>query len=67
MPADVIAELLTPDYAADVYGVVIVGDAIDEAATDARRKVLGQTGSFRVAYLSHYGQAIGIAESDRKF
>jgi N-methylhydantoinase B len=63
---DVIAELLTPVYAADVYGVVIAGGAIDGAATDAKRTMLRETGSFRGAYLSHYGQAIGIAESKRK-
>ena len=57
---DVMNELITPAYAADVYGVVITDEAVDIAATAARRVVLGATQSFREAYLEHFQRSVGI-------
>ena len=38
--ADVLAETVTPGHAAAAYGVVVVGEAVDEAATEAKRAAL---------------------------
>ena len=52
--ADVIAELQCVDYAADVYGVVIVNRRIDVEATERLRDAMrGGTGAAR-SYLDHY-------------
>ncbi len=57
---DVRNELITPDYAADVYGVIIDGDAVDPLATEAQRAKLAGTQTFRQDYLRHFMQTVGI-------
>ena len=57
---DVINELMTVDYAADVYGVVIQGETVDLSATAHLREQLAQSGSCRSAYLSHFYRSVGI-------
>ena len=57
---DVMNELITPAYAADVYGVVIAHEEVDSAATAARRAELGTTQAFRQAYLEHFHREVGI-------
>ena len=57
---DVLNELITAAYAADVYGVVIDKETIDAEATAARRKTLAKTQTYRQAYLEHYRKTIGI-------
>lgn len=58
--ADVLNELITPAYAADVYGVVIAGAEIDAAATTRRRGELRDSGEGKSAYLRHFHDAVGI-------
>ena len=59
---DVIDELITPDYARGVYGVVIVDGEIDQRATEALRSTAG----FKPAtYLEHFSQTVGIADAAR--
>ncbi len=60
MLVDVRNELITPDYAADVYGVIIDGDAVDPLATEAQRAKLAGTQTFRQDYLRHFMQTVGI-------
>jgi len=62
---DVENELITADYARDVYGVVIADGAIDAAATDACRAELRRTEAWRSAYLRHFYDAVGIAPAAR--
>ena len=57
---DVMNELMTSDYAADVYGVIIENGCIDVKATEARRKKLAETQTFRQAYLEHFYKTVGI-------
>jgi len=57
---DVLNELITPAYAADVYGVVIARGAIDFKATEARRVALRGSQSYRQAYLDHYLESVGV-------
>ena len=58
---DVINELITVDYARDVYGVVLDdGYAIDVTATVRERERLRQSGSHRTAYLRYFHQAVNI-------
>ncbi len=72
---DVRLELLTPDYAADVYGVVLDADGqVDPAATAARRDGLRASragGGPHTAYLSHFLAPLNLAnpviEGERLF
>ncbi len=57
---DVLNELITPDYAGDVYGVVIGDGEIDVPATEARREELTRTGEFKAAYLAHFYDSVDI-------
>jgi N-methylhydantoinase B len=57
---DVQNELITPAYANDVYGVVIIEGEIDLGATEAKRLELKQTGTLEKAYLTHFYDEIGI-------
>jgi N-methylhydantoinase B len=52
-------ELITQPYAADVYGVVLAGDAVDRPATEARRALIRETGN-ATDYLDHFQDAIGF-------
>ncbi|MDA0675666.1 MAG: hydantoinase B/oxoprolinase family protein [Proteobacteria bacterium] len=58
---DVLNELITPAYAADIYGVVIADSAIDTAATAARRKILRNRSATDTAHLEHFYASVGIA------
>ena len=62
---DVIGELITKTYAADVYGVVIVGAEIDAEATRKRRAELRGNGEWKTAYLRHFHDAVGIDPADQ--
>ncbi len=55
--ADVLNELITLDYARDVYGVVIANDAVDVDATESHRAgpAMPET------YLDHFALSVGIA------
>ncbi len=55
---DVVNELITASYAADVYGVIVANGAVDEAATFARRQWLVKQGSVST-YLDHFAQSTG--------
>lgn len=57
---DVVNELMTVQYAADVYGVVIKNGAVDPQATATLREELGETQTFRQAYLDHFHRSVGI-------
>jgi N-methylhydantoinase B len=57
---DVLNDLITVAYAADVYGVVIEGNRIDLPATQARRAELGRSGTFKSSYLKHFYASVGI-------
>ena len=58
-------EMITPEYAFDVYGVVIDGRAVDHEATAERRTALAESPGDRSAHLHHFHQAIGIDPADR--
>ncbi|HTZ38312.1 MAG TPA: hydantoinase B/oxoprolinase family protein [Stellaceae bacterium] len=57
---DIRNELITQAYAADVYGVVVVGDRLDLAATQAARAALRARGGPGDAYLRHFHDSVGI-------
>ncbi len=57
---DVLNELITIAYAADVYGVVIDGETIDWTRTALARAELARAGGSGSAYLAHFGQATGM-------
>jgi N-methylhydantoinase B len=58
---DVANELITVDYALDVYGVVLSDDLrLDLASTHRRRKVLRSDGTHRTAYLRHFYEFVAI-------
>ncbi len=61
---DVESELLTADYASDVYGVVIRNGRIDEESTATRRAELAARGGSAGSYLKHFHRAIGIHSTD---
>ena len=57
---DVENELITPEYAADVYGIVIRDGLVHAEETARRRASLARDGSYRSAYLNHFYDTIGI-------
>ena len=57
---DVENELITPEYAADVYGIVIRDGLVHAEETARRRASLARDGSYRSAYLDHFYDTIGI-------
>ena len=57
---DVINELMTVDYAADVYGVVIGQEIVDEQATELLRRRLHESQTHLGAYLDHFYRTVGI-------
>ena len=61
---DVEDELITPDYARDVYGVVISGGRLDDAATVACRSALAGAKPGSTAYLDHYHRSIDIHSTE---
>ncbi|MBM3523557.1 MAG: hydantoinase B/oxoprolinase family protein, partial [Alphaproteobacteria bacterium] len=62
--AEVRNEMITADYAADVYGIVIRDDRVDEAATRARRDAMRRSADGK-AYLRHFHATIGIDDGER--
>jgi N-methylhydantoinase B len=58
---DVLNELITVSYAADVYGVVVADGMVDVEATAARRTVLSDGSSGSATYLDHFSKAVGIS------
>ena len=58
-------EMITPEYAFDVYGVVIDGRAVDHEATAERRTALAESPGDRSAHLHHFHQAIGVDPAER--
>ena len=61
--ADVMDELITPQYARDVYGVVIRDGAVDEPETRRLRARMSAEGDSRSAYMKHFYSTIGIERS----
>ena len=57
---DALNELITLEYAFDVYGVVIRDWAVDQKATEIRRAELGKGGETQNEYLTHFYRTIGI-------
>lgn len=53
-------EMITVEYACDVYGVVIVERMVDQDATLRRRASLRETPPDDAVHLGHFHQAIGI-------
>jgi N-methylhydantoinase B len=62
--AEVRNEMITTDYAAEVYGVVIRETRVDEDATRARREEL-RRGKDEDAYLRHFHATIGVDATAR--
>ena len=62
---DVVNELITANYAADVYGVIIANGDVDEAETFARRQWLVKQGSLST-YLDHFAQSTGTQGLSRR-
>ena len=60
---DAMNELITIEYALDVYGVVIRDEAIDLEATEIRRTEMIEKGDSQSAYLTHFYQTIGVNPS----
>jgi N-methylhydantoinase B len=61
---DVLDELYTVEYAADVYGVVIEGETVDLDATRERRLDLRRRDVGDESYLSHFYRTIGVPAPD---
>ncbi len=57
---DVVNELITPDYANDVYGVVIRNGKIDQPATEAKRREFATKPPLEAINLGHFYRTIGI-------
>jgi len=58
--ADVVNELITVDYAADVYGVVIEAGVVNLPATERQRSLLAVSKTHQTAYLTHFHRTVGI-------
>ena len=57
---DVHNEMITEDYAFDVYGVVVGGDGVDRDGTEKRRAEIRAAAPDDTAYLRHFHQSIGV-------
>jgi len=57
---DVRNELITIDYAADVYGVVIDAGEVNYPATELQRHALAASKSYKTSYMTHFYQSVGI-------
>jgi N-methylhydantoinase B len=57
---DVVNELITVEYAFDVYGVVIRDGVVDTDATETRRAELMKNGESKTVYLTHFYHTIGL-------
>ncbi len=58
--ASIYNEMITPEYAFDVYGVVVRNGHVDMAATEKRRAELKAAPQGRSAYLRHFHDSIGV-------
>lgn len=59
-------EMITEQYAAEVYGVVINGRAVDQAATIERRRSLAQAPPDQSIHLRHFHVTIGVNPDHRR-
>lgn len=57
---DVLNELITPDYANDVYGVVIRDRNVDQPATEAKRREISKKPPSEAIHLGHFYRTVGI-------
>ena len=58
-------EMITPEYAFDVYGVVIDGRTVDHEATAERRRRLAASPADATVHLRHFHRAIGVEPPER--
>jgi len=56
---DFINELITSDYACDVYGVIFAGNTVDRPATEIQRVKMRVTPS-SLSYLDHFYASVGL-------
>ena len=57
---DMLNELISPEYAEEVYGVIVQDELVCEEKTSIKRKQLKAKGSHKNAYLKHFHKTIGI-------
>lgn len=57
---DVRNDLITNDYARDVYGVVVINERIDQQATEQKRAALRASGNHVSAYTDHFHAEVGV-------
>ena len=60
---DVSNELMTTDYAADVYGVIFTEDSINAPKTQSRREYLRLNESHKQAYIQHFSRMNGVRDN----
>ena len=58
--SDILNELITKEYAIDIYGVVTLGDKVDVGATTTRRAALKSGGRAQKSHLGHFYETVGI-------
>lgn len=58
--SDILNELITKEYAIDIYGVVTLGDKVDVGATTTRRAALKNGSRAQNAHLGHFYETVGI-------
>ena len=57
---DMLNDLISPEYAEEVYGVIVQDELVCEEKTSIKRKKLKAKGSHKNAYLKHFHKTIGI-------
>jgi N-methylhydantoinase B len=63
---DMLNDLISPEYAEEVYGVIFQGELVCEEETKTKRKYLKAMGSHKNAYLEHFHKTIGVKFSSWK-
>lgn len=58
--SDILNELITREYADDVYGVIIFDDKVDIGATESRRAALKGRRRAENSHLTHFYESVGI-------
>jgi len=61
---DVLDDLISLDYAHDVFGVIFQDGIVDKDATVAKRKALQTSGTHLTTYVDLFHSEVGIASSD---
>jgi N-methylhydantoinase B len=61
---DVLDDLISLDYAQDVFGVIFQDGIVDKDATVAKRKALQTSGTHLTTYVDLFHSEVGIASSD---